>query len=194
MSTSARLAGAALALALSADAVLGAALPASSSAPPPAPSAPPSAIVLPVLTGADIPREASLPPNAGEWTTGRSVRINRGNPGPCRASVVREWLRLRCPTVLGGGLFAGDPQGVSVSAVGDPFADGSSPEGAQNRAVTTVVLPLQRGQVRAVSLLQLVQGYNSASYGEAGMFSVVWRADQPDPMLVMTQLPAPEQR
>ncbi len=184
------------ALAFTANALLGAAPPAASSAAPPASSSAASVrepAPTPAICGADIPNDASPTPSAGEWSNARAVRVNRGNAGPCTASVVREWLRLRCPTFLGGGLFAGDARGVSLTVQGDPFAASSGPDGAQNRAVTTVVLPLQRGRVRAVSFLQLVQGYNSASYGEAGMLSVVWRAGQPDPTLVMTQLPAPAQ-
>ena len=158
--------------------------------PAPSGSAPPSA-GLPTISGADIPTEESALPKAGEWKAARAVRLTRGLPGPCTFAVLREWLRVRCPSFLGGGLVAGEPKGVTVTATGNPFGDASAPDGAVNQAETTVILPLQRGQVRVLSFLQLAEEYNSAASAEAGTLSVVWRSGQPDPVLLMTQLAAP---
>jgi hypothetical protein len=160
---------------LSAAFALGAAAPSASTPQSPAPS---------VIRGADLPNDPSNPPSAGEWASAQPVRINRGDPGPCVASRVREWLRLRCPGWIGGGLVAGDPKGVSLTAFGQV---GES----DNHALTTLVLPLSRGQARIVSFMQLGEEYNSDSYAEGGMLSVVWRRDQADPILVMSVRAAP---
>lgn len=154
-------------------------------------SAVPASAALPGVTGADIPSEASATPKASEWKAARDVRLTRGMPGPCTFSVLREWLRVRCPAFLGGGLVAGDPKGVLVRATGNPFGDANDPAGAVNQAETTIVVPLQRGQVRVFSFLQLAEEYNSAASAEAGTLSVVWRSSQPDPVLLMTQVAAP---
>lgn len=154
---------------------LGAAAPSASAPQGPAPA---------VITGADVPNEPSKAPTAAEWATAPPVRINRGNPGPCVASRIREWLRLRCPGWIGGGLVAGDPKGVSITAFGQVGEESSD-------AVTTLVLPLSRDQARIVSFMQLGQEYNSDSYAEGGMLSVVWRRGHPDPMLVMSIQPPP---
>ncbi len=192
-----RRAACALAIATGAGFTLAAAPPAASDSAPAGSLAPPSsgsassAEPLPLLQGDEIPSEASKPPKGDEWKAARAVRIRRDGAAPCSFVVMREWLRLRCPQFLGGGLVAGDAQGVSVTVTGNPFADSSNPDGVQNQSVTTVVLPLQRGQVRVLTFLQMAEEYSSASYAEAGTLSVVWRAGQRDPVLVMTQVPAP---
>lgn len=154
---------------------LGAAAPSASTPQSPAPS---------VIKGADVPNDPSKPPTAAEWAVAQPVRINRGNPGPCSASRVREWLRLRCPGWIGGGLVAGDPKGVSITASGQVGEE-------DNHSLTTLVLPLSRDQARIVSFMQLGEEYNSDSYAEGGMLSVVWRRGHADPMLVMSVRPAP---
>jgi len=160
---------------LSAALALGAATPAASSTQSP---------TLSVISGADVPREPSKVPTAAEWAAAEPVRINRGDPGPCAASRVREWLRLRCPDWIGGGLVAGDPKGVSITAFGQVGE-------LENHAVTTLVLPLTRGEAKIVSFMQLGQEYNSDSYAEGGTLSVVWRRGHPDPTLVMSVRPVP---
>ncbi|HKO53465.1 MAG TPA: hypothetical protein VJV79_37405 [Polyangiaceae bacterium] len=126
------------------------------------PNGPPSSTPA-TIEGQEIPREASAPPQASDWASGRAVRVTRGNPGPCTLLVVREWLRVRCPTLIGAGLVAGDPRGVQITSSGSPFADGTASLGIRNQAVTTLVLPLQRGQVRLFSFLQLGEEYASAA-------------------------------
>lgn len=154
---------------------LGAAAPSASTPQSPTPA---------VIKGADVPNEPSKAPSAAEWAAAQPVGINRGNPGPCAASRVREWLRLRCPGWIGGGLVAGDPKGVSITAFGQVGEE-------DNHTVTTLILPLSRDQARIVSFMQLGEEYNSDSYAEGGMLSVVWRRGQADPMLVMSVQPAP---
>lgn len=161
--------------ALSAACALGAAAPSASTPQVPPPS---------VIKGADVPSDASKAPTAAEWAAAQPVRINRGDPGSCAVSRIREWLRLRCPGWIGGGLVAGDPKGVSISAFGQVGE-------VSDDTVTTLVLPLSRDQARIVSFMQLGQEYNSDSYAEGGMLSVVWRRGHPDPMLVMSVQPAP---
>lgn len=160
---------------LSAAFVLGAAAPSASTPPSPAPS---------TISGADVPSEPSKPPTAADWASARPIRINRGSPGPCTASRIREWLRLRCPGWIGGGLVAGDPRGVSITAFGQI-------DEMDNHALTILVLPLSRDQARIVSFMQLGQEYNSDSYAEGGTLSVVWRRGHPDPMLIMSVQPPP---
>ena len=154
----------------------------------------PNLASLPAISGASIPAEPSSAPKAAEWDQAAPVRINRGDQGTCSAALIREWLRLRCPTWIGGGLTAGDPKGVTITAFGDPFSDPEGPNGSQNRAVTTMVLPILRGEAKVVTFLQLGEEYNSSAYAEGGTLSVVWRSGRPDPVLVMTQRPAPTLR
>jgi len=162
--------------ALGAALALGAASPTASSTQGPAGS---------LISGADVPSEPSKAPTAGEWASAAPVRINRGEPGACVASRIREWLRLRCPGWIGGGLVAGDPKGVSLTAFGLVDERG-------DHTVTTLVLPLSRGEARIFSFMQRGHEYNSDSYAEGGMLSVVWRRGRPDPMLVMSVRPEPE--
>ena len=157
-----------------------------SSAPPSGASAPPSGssvpvAALPTISGTEVPNEPSKIPSAAEWSTAKAVRVGRGDQGPCAASLVREWLRLRCPGWIGGGLVAGDPRGVYISTFGT-VSD-------ENNALTTLILPVQRGKARIVSFLQIGQEYNSAAYAEGGMLSIVWQTGHPDPVLVMTRRP-----
>ena len=81
-------------------------------------------------------------------------------------------------------MVAGDPKGVSITASGQVGEE-------DNHSVTTLVLPLSRDQARIVSFMQLGEEYNSDSYAEGGMLSVVWRRGHADPMLVMSVRPAP---
>jgi hypothetical protein len=170
---------------LAAALTLGAAPPRGSSSAAPTGSASTAALAsLPTLSGAAIPTDASSVPKAAEWAAAVPVRVNRGDQGSCNAVLLREWLRLSCPKWIGGGLVAGDPKGVAITA----FGDATAPE---NQALTTLVVPLRRGEATIVTFLQLGQEYNSAAYAEGGMLSITWRAGHADPMLVMTRLPEP---
>lgn len=165
--------------------------PAASSSAPAAPSATPvtsvsvpqayasaAALPLPIPTGAEIPIEATPTPNAEEWKSAKTVKPNRGNNTRCTLSLKREWLKLRCQDLIGAALVAGDPRGVSITTTDREKAP---PQ------LTTVVLPLTRGEAKIVTFFQENwEGYDSLSFMPAGMLSVVWRAGRPDPMLVMT--------
>jgi len=173
---------------LGAGLALGAAAP-SASAPPSGSAS--SSSSLPTIAGANIPTEPSSPPKAAEWKAALQVRVSRGDQGRCSASLLREWLRLRCPGWIGGGLVAGDPKGVTISAFSDTSQSESSDTSGGLNAVTSLVLPLRRGQAKVVSFLQFAEEYNSLAAAEAGVLSVVWRAGRADPVLVMTRRAAP---
>ena len=163
---------------LTASLCLGAAKAASSS---------PPGVELPVIAGAMVPVVSSSAPLASDWQSAQAVRITRGDAGPCSASLVREWLRVRCTGWIGGGLVAGDPAGVVFSTTGrllvdpDGIADDSSSMGV------AVVLPLRRDAAAIVSFLALSQEYNSAAAAAGGVLSVVWRRGDANPVLSMTR-------
>jgi hypothetical protein len=139
----------------------------------------------PVL-GVDLPREPSPAPGAAEWSTGRQIAPTRGDAGRCVLTVLREWLRVRCPGLPGAGLVAGEPDGVSVRTLGRAFTD----EGLPGDLVTVVVLPLRSGQTRVVTFNDLAIEYDSTALVEGGMLSVVWRPGRRDPVLAMYGIPA----
>ena len=157
-------------------------------APPPPAASASSTEAPPFVTGDLIPVESSSAPKPSEWASAKQVRVNRGAQGECTASLLREWFCLRCPKWLGGGLVAGDPAGVTVTAQGSPLDLGAEPS---NHAVTTITFPARRGHALIFSFLQKGQEYMSASYVEAGTLSFVWRSKRPDPVLVMRVLPEP---
>jgi hypothetical protein len=144
-----------------------------------APSAPRAVL------GADLPREPTRAPTAAEWSHGRDVTPTRGHSGLCALTLLREWLRVRCPGVPGAGLVAGDTEGVSVRTLGRAFND----TGLAGDLVTIVVLPLRPGQSRIVSFNQLAIEYDSTALVEGGTLSVVWRTGRPDPVLAMYGIP-----
>jgi hypothetical protein len=136
---------------------------------------------LPAITGAEVPETPSPPPTAEEWKRARAVRPSRGDNGPCRFALVREWLEIRCIDIAGAGLVAGDPKGVSVQTTGNPVDETDEARKLQTR----VTMPLRRGEARIVSFMRLVFEYNGSGPGEAGMLSIVWRNGHRDPVLVM---------
>ncbi len=136
---------------------------------------------LPTITGAEVPETPSPPPTPEEWKRARAVRPTRGDAGPCRFALVREWLEVRCIDMPGAGLVAGDPKGVTVQTTGDPFDETDGGRKLQTR----VTLPLRRGEAKVVSFMRLVFEYNGSGPGEAGTLSIVWRNGQRDPVLVM---------
>jgi hypothetical protein len=140
-----------------------------------------AAPALPTVRGADIPREESKAPEGAEWSQGRRVAATRGSAGRCELTLLREWLRVRCPGLAGVGLVAGDTKGVTMRAVGHAYDD----MGADGDATATAVLPLRRGESRIVRLDDLVFEYDTIALGEGGLLSVVWRTGHPDPVLAM---------
>ena len=146
---------------------------------------PPAAAPFPIVRGADLPSAESAPPSATEWSGGPRVAPTRGSAGLCELTVVREWLQVRCPTMVGVGLVAGNPRGVSVRVLGRMFVDGM--DGGDAAAV--VVLPLRRGDARIVGFDDSAFEYDGATLTESGVLSVLWRTDRPDPVLVMRGFP-----
>jgi hypothetical protein len=156
---------------------------ASASAPAPHGSSAPVA-ARPVL-GAELGREPSPPPTVEEWRGGRAVAPTRGSAGRCALTLVREWLRVRCPGAPGAGLVAGETRGVTVRTVGRAFSETGEP----GDLVSTVVLPLRREQSLVVSFNDLAFEYDSTALVEGGMLSVVWRSGRADPVLAMYGFP-----
>ena len=78
---------------------------------------------LPQLRGADIPSEKSPAPKLKDWAAGTRIRPHRRSGGPCKYTVVREWLRIECDGLIGGTLVAGDPTDVTLVAGGGPWIE-----------------------------------------------------------------------
>lgn len=141
---------------------------------------------LPPILGAEVPETPSPPPTPEEWKRARAVRPTRGDAGPCRFALVREWLQVRCIDIAGAGLVAGDPKGVTVQTTGNPFGETDEARKLQTR----VTLPLRRGEAKIVSFMRLIFEYSGSGPGEAGMLSIVWRKGHRDPVLVMNGVTA----
>jgi len=153
-----------------------------------APSASSSAAVAPtppVIHGADIPAEESRAPTAAEWSSGKPVAPTRGSAEHCELTLLREWLKIRCPGMVGAGLVAGEPRGVTARVVGRLFTD----DGMPGDVSATVVLPLRRGEARIVSFGDSASEYNGSALVEGGILSVLWRMNRADPVLVMSGFP-----
>lgn len=93
------------------------------------------------LEGSAIPSERSPIPKAPEWSGAQRVRPTRRGPAAlaCRAYLVREWLRVRCPgEAFALSLLAGD---VDVAFWIDP----QTKEGE-------VMMPLRPGSKHVVQL------------------------------------------
>jgi hypothetical protein len=149
--------------------------PAESAAASASASAAPAPATAKLLAGADVPSEPSPVPAAREWSSAKLVKPARGGTGMCKLSLLREWLKFHCDGYAGAGLVAGDPKGVSVSVTQQ-----------DQPLVTTVVLPLRRGESKIVTFLgQEFESYGGATFHQAAMLSIVWRAGRPDPVLVM---------
>jgi hypothetical protein len=87
------------------------------------------------LDPASIPAEKSPAPRPGEWTTAIRVLPTRRGPAAagCRAYLLREWLRVRCP----GAPFALSMLGGELDGIAF-WIDARTSEGE-------VLLPLRRG-------------------------------------------------
>jgi len=159
---------------------------------PPSPSgtpAPSASVAVapprPVIHGADIPLAESAAPSAAEWSSGKPVAPTRGSAEHCELTLLREWLKVRCPGMVGVGLVAGEPRGVTARVVGTLFTD----EGAPGDVAAILVLPLRRGEARIVSFDDSAFEYDGAALIEGGILSVLWRANRADPVLVMSGFP-----
>jgi hypothetical protein len=139
---------------------------------------------LPRVTGAELPDAESPAPNAAEWNRGKRVAPTRGHAARCELTLVREWLRVRCPGLVGAGLVAGSPRGVSVRVLGRLFIDGN-----RGDVAAVVVLPIRRGEARIVTFNDTSFEYDSAALAEGGVLSVQFRAGRADPVLVMSDFP-----
>jgi hypothetical protein len=94
------------------------------------------------LDGAALPAERSPTPKPAEWTAAPRVRPTRLGPAAagCRAYLVREWMRVRCPgEIFALSLLGGDVEGVAF------WIDPATKEGE-------VLFPLRRGDRRVVQL------------------------------------------
>lgn len=141
----------------------------------------------PALVGADIPKDASPAPKAGEWKDGVPVAITRGTTD-CHAKRLREWLRIECPERLGVSLIAGDPKGVQTWMSGDP-TKWDEATGRQGHGVALIDLPLRRGQSFIATFLRPVFLYEGATFGEDATFQIVWHDGWADPVIVVTTPP-----
>ena len=147
---------------------------------------------LPQLRGADIPSEKSAPPKLKDWAAGTRIRPHRRSGGPCKYTVVREWLRIECDGLIGGTLVAGDPTDVTLVAGGGPWIepDPNDPTTFQDglaktkpAAKTLITLRIQRGETKIFSLLAAYAGYFPTPF-EMGYVSVSWPAHREDPLLL----------
>ena len=94
------------------------------------------------LEATALPAERSASPKVGEWPSAPRVRPTRRGPSAagCRAYLLREWLRVRCPgETFAISLLGGGEQGVAF------WIDPATKEGE-------ALLPLYRGGRHVVQL------------------------------------------
>lgn len=182
----------ALAVALSAEprpanAQAGASASASPSTSTSASAAPPP---LPTVRGADLPAERSSPPTPAEWKGAREVALHADLPRkPCSAKLLREYLRVTCPDLVGVGLVAGDPKDVRVWVQSKFGWDEKLQKSTSPTALADV--PIRAGESTVVNFTGLDGGgYDSVTVAETATLIVSWRRGAPDPWIVLAE-PAP---
>ena len=142
-----------------------------------------------VIHGADIPTETSdAPKDKKDWEAAKVVTANSGPSSVCVFKVLREWLRIECPTRIAGALIAGEPAGVNVWSWGEPMA-ALNPEAVKLGATmpqVIMVMPLRRGESKVFDLDQLSEGgWDWVGPERAERISVAWRDGSPDPVILI---------
>jgi hypothetical protein len=130
-------------------------------APTPASSQAPAEEERP-LEGAALPTDPSPVPKPAEWPAAPRVRVTRRGPAAagCRAYLLREWLRVRCPGEAFALSLLGGDSDVAF------WIDPASREGE-------VLVPLRPGSKHVVQLWK-------AGKDAAGVFV-------PEPLVVLQQ-------
>lgn len=142
----------------------------------------------PSIRAADIPAERSPLPKAAEWAQAKEVSI--GDFATCKVRLLREWMSIRCENLYGASLVAGDPKDVQISAHGQLFEWDSAAQ-TFTESFISIVLPIERGKARIVTLLDLSgssgNDYGPAMPGEGPTLQVWWRDGEPEPSIVITR-------
>lgn len=105
-----------------------------------------------------ISEQKSPTPTAAEWKDAPAVQLTRTGPAAkdCRAYRLREWLRVRCPTLQTSviSLLGGSPEGVAFWIDPPPNKDSVMPGGGE------VLFPMRRGDRRVIQLGTFGEGYD----------------------------------
>ena len=178
--------------ALAAPPTIGSGEPANASAPPSASSGPSRGAPPPgaLLRGSDIPADAGAYPKGADWSNAKTIALNIGPSAPpsiqCEFKLMGAWLHIACRhNAIGVGLVAGDPKDVKVWT---EAPNGGSPTSADTERTTSFAeLPIRRGEAHVFTFLATAPGYEVDFPAEGATVQIGWRADAPDPVLVLTE-------
>ena len=111
---------------------------------------------LPAFDAEPLPTEKSKAPTLAEWTAAQRVRLTRTSRSiGCKASRVREWVKIRCEQQTAGlRLIAGSTDGIALW-VPEPFGDNVF--GTLGR-FSEIVFPVRQGDRRIFELVTLSLG------------------------------------
>lgn len=158
---------------------LGAALPhASAVAAPPASSAAPAAPWIP-------PQERSPKPRPDEWSGAEPLALPRPH-ARCRATRLREWVRIACKSAsdeyMGARIVGGSHEEVALEA---PRVEPGEPRSMRH---ADVVFPVRRGDRRLLEIPRSVSaGFKSYSIEEEAMviISALWLPGDAGPTITV---------
>lgn len=107
---------------------------------------------LPAFDAEPFPTEKSKAPTIPEWTAAQRVRLTRMSQNvACRASRVREWVKIHCDTQTAGlRLITGSNDGIALW-VPEPFGDNVF--GTLGRYSDTV-FPVRQGDRRIFEVVR----------------------------------------
>lgn len=111
------------------------------------------------LAAAPPSADKTPPPKLDEWKTAEPVELAH-DVAACRATRVREWLKIRCDgfPAAGVSLLAGPRDGVEVWV--DPRKEGDSAEIMKSPRPSEVIFPLRRGDGRIFQIGQFGPGWD----------------------------------
>jgi hypothetical protein len=121
------------------------------------------------------PEEASPKPKQEEWAKAEPLDLPRKHLG-CRASRIREWVRVACTTkykvLMGARIVGGSHEDVSLEPplVKRPPRKQFEPHESYN---VDVVFPVRRGDRRLIEIPEEVSaGFKSYSIHEIAVFTI----------------------
>lgn len=146
--------------------------------PPPRTPAPVS------LASVTLPSSRSDRPTLEEWKTATAIEPTRRSPAArrCRASLVREWLKVHCDERMAGvRQFAGSTDGVLLWVT--PIdADGVLPRSGGGE----IIVPLREGDRRTFQFFSLTGGEYEGIFPEQYVvLEEVWLEGEARPTVIL---------
>lgn len=127
-----------------------------------------------------IPTESSARPTLEEWKTATRVVISRRSVQGrrCRASVVREWLKINCSGFYAGvRQYVGNPEGVLLWA--------HEWRSVEDQGAAEAILQMRPGDRRIVQFFDLDLDYGWAGSSPGFVVDELWLDGQSRPRVVL---------